>query len=59
MDYNFHMMKLLFKFDFISRFANHMKRQHQQDLSEEELANIFAKNTGKIVHFKNPVSCKK
>ncbi|XP_065365735.1 zinc finger protein 260-like isoform X2 [Calliphora vicina] len=36
------------------RFANHMKRVHQKTLSEEELTQIFAKNTGKTVHFKNP-----
>ncbi|KAM7346535.1 uncharacterized protein ACRADG_006419 isoform 2-T2 [Cochliomyia hominivorax] len=38
------------------RFANHMKRMHQQVLNEDELTQIFAKNTGKIVHFKNSIS---
>lgn len=33
-----------------------MKRVHQKILDEEELTQIFAKNTGKIVHFKNPAS---
>ncbi|XP_046803656.1 zinc finger protein 761-like isoform X1 [Lucilia cuprina] len=43
-------------FDRRIRFANHMIRVHQKFLTHEELADIFAKNTGKTVHFKNPVS---
>ncbi|XP_037805679.1 zinc finger protein 665-like isoform X1 [Lucilia sericata] len=43
-------------FDRRIRFANHMIRVHQKFLTQEELAEIFAKNTGKTVHFKNPTS---
>lgn len=33
-----------------------MQRVHHKTLSKEELAEIFAKNTGKTVHFKQPES---
>uniref|UniRef100_A0A1I8PUI2 Protein krueppel n=1 Tax=Stomoxys calcitrans TaxID=35570 RepID=A0A1I8PUI2_STOCA len=34
------------------RFANHMQRCHQRILTDDELAAIFAKNTGKTIRFK-------
>ncbi|XP_075161588.1 uncharacterized protein LOC142234353 isoform X1 [Haematobia irritans] len=34
------------------RFANHMQRVHQRILSDDELAEIFTKNTGKTIRFK-------
>uniref|UniRef100_A0A1B0A1E4 Protein krueppel n=1 Tax=Glossina pallidipes TaxID=7398 RepID=A0A1B0A1E4_GLOPL len=34
------------------RFANHMKRMHKKTMTIEELAEMFAKNTGKVIRFK-------
>ncbi|KAL9879450.1 uncharacterized protein ACN427_011428 isoform 3-T4 [Glossina fuscipes fuscipes] len=34
------------------RFANHMKRIHKKTMTMEELAEMFAKNTGKVICFK-------
>ncbi|XP_073832081.1 uncharacterized protein isoform X1 [Musca autumnalis] len=39
-------------FDRRIRFANHMQRIHQRILTDDELADIFAKNTGKTIRFK-------
>ncbi|XP_036318698.1 zinc finger protein 557-like [Rhagoletis pomonella] len=33
------------------RFANHMQRAHNLNLSADELAAVFAKYTGKAIHF--------